>query len=390
MTEASEQGHAELDLPQPSQNLKELVKKANRRVQEAEEMVRALSDATPNGTILVDMAGKIVDCNRGTLRVHRYASKDELIGKPSLILVAPKDRESVASAIVSARERRSGFRRHYYTLATKDGREFPAEVYTEFLRDAAGNPIAFVAISRDLTAQYQYEDQLRKFERMAAIGETAAIVGHDLRNPLQGITGAIHVLKQRWGQTADTESLEMLDLIRDAVEHAEKIVKELLDYSREIHVDISETTPREVADAALLQLSVPGNVSIRNLTEDTPTLKIDKDKMQRVFLNLITNAIDAMPKGGELTISSAVSNGFLVIKFVDTGEGISEKVMQNLWKPLKTTKPKGIGLGLVICKGIVEAHGGSIQVESTETKGSTFTINLPITQNTRTPPKVAS
>jgi signal transduction histidine kinase len=260
----------------------------------------------------------------------------------------------------------------------------------EFVRDTAGNPIAFVAISRDLTKQYQYEDQLRKLERMAAIGETAAIVGHDLRNPLQGITGALHVLKLKWGKTADAETLEMLELIKGALDHADKIVKELLDYSREIHLELTETTPRAVTNAALLQVKVPENVAIKNLTRDTPTLQIDEAKMQRVCLNLIANAIDAMPKGGELTMSSAVSNGFLDIKFIDTGEGISERAMQNLWTPLKTTKPRGIGLGLVICKGIVEAHGGSILVESTVGKGSTFTMKLPITQNSRVPAKATS
>jgi PAS domain S-box-containing protein len=353
-------------------------------------MLRALRDATPNGAILVDMAGNIVDCNRGTLKVHHYTSKNELIGKSSLILVAPKDREIAARAIRSARERGRGPRRHHYALTTKDGCEFPAEVYTEFVRDTVGNPSGFVAISRDLTEQYQYEDRLRKSERMAAIGETAAIVGHDLRNPLQGITGALYVLKQKWARTADDETLQMLELIEGALEYADKIVKELLDYSREIHLELTESTPRAVTDAALLQVTIPENVAIKNLTRDTPTLQIDEAKMQRVFINLLANAIDAMPNGGELTISSAVSEGFLEIKFVDTGEGISKKVMQDLWKPLKTTKPRGIGLGLVICKGIVEAHAGSIQVRSANGKGSTFTIKLPITENVRPPSKAAT
>jgi PAS domain S-box-containing protein len=227
---------AELDLRQYSKHLEELVEERNLRLRESEEMLRAVQDATPNGTILVDTAGNIADCNQGTLRVHHYKSKDELIGKPSFILVAPKDRESVAEAIKSAWQKGMGHRRYKYNLITKEGCEFPAEVYTEFVRDPAGNPIAFVAISRDLTKQYQYEELLRRSERMAAIGETAAIVGHDLRNPLQGITGALDVLKLKWREIADAETLEMLDLIKGALDHADKIVKELLDYSREIHL----------------------------------------------------------------------------------------------------------------------------------------------------------
>jgi PAS domain S-box-containing protein len=390
LTEISGQRKAGLDTQQYSQHLEELVKERTQRLRETEEMLRALSDATPNGAILVDMAGNIAECFGGTLRVHHYASKNELIGRSSLILIAPRDRETAARAIRSALETGRGPRRHHYALLTKDGCEFPAEVYTEFVRDNAGNPIGFVAISRDLTEQYRYEDRLRISERMAAIGETAAMVAHDLRNPLQGIAGALYILKQKWGETADTETLEMLELIKGALEHAEKIVKDLLDCSREIHLELTETTPRAIADAALLQVSIPGNVAIKNLTQDTPALRIDEAKMQRVFINLIVNAIDAMPKGGELAIQSELSDRFIEIKFVDTGEGISEKVMQNLWKPLKTTKPKGIGLGLVICKGIVEAHGGSIKVESGEGKGSAFTIRLSTTQNATLPAEATS
>jgi len=385
LTEISGQRRTDPDARQYSQPLEELLKERTERLRETEEMLRALSDATPNGAVLVDMVGNIVECYGGTLKVHRYASKNELIGKSALILIAPKDREIAASSIRSARETGRGPRRHHFTLITKDGCEFPAEVYTEFVREPAGNPIGYVAISRDLTEQYQYEDRLRRSERMAAIGETAAIVGHDLRTPLQGIAGALYILEQKWRPTGDAESLEMLKLIKDALEHADKIVKELLDYSREIHLELTETNPRALTDAALLQVDIPENVATKNLTRDTPTLQIDETKMQRVFINLIANAIDAMPKGGELTISSLVSNEFLEIKFIDNGEGISETAMQNLWKPLKTTKPQGIGLGLVICKGIVEAHNGSIQVQSATGKGSTFTIKLPITRNTRLP-----
>src|SRR5208337_1719627 len=122
----------------------------------------------------------------------------------------------------------------------------------------------------------------------------------------------------------------------------------------------------------------PQNVRVQDLSEDQPTLRVDPDMMKRVFINLIENAIDAMPQGGTLTISSRESGNSAEIVLTDTGSGILEKVMKNLWKPLQTTKAKGLGLGLAICKRIVDAHGGSISVKSEVGRGTTLTIQLPI------------
>jgi signal transduction histidine kinase len=213
---------------------------------------------------------------------------------------------------------------------------------------------------------------------MAVIGETAAMVGHDLRNPMQGISGAAYILRQKFGSAADPVTTEMLGVIESGLCYANNIVNELLDYSREIHLELTEATAKMVTEAALLQVKIPENVTVRNLTEDKPRLLLDTAKTQRVFVNLIANAVDAMPKGGELAMTSAEAKEMLEVKFSDTGEGIPDDVLRNLWKPLTTTKSKGMGLGLAICKRIVEAHGGSIDVESTIGKGSTFTIRLPI------------
>ena len=106
-------------------------------------------------------------------------------------------------------------------------------------------------------------------------------------------------------------------------------------------------------------------------------ITVDSEMMKRVFVNLIENAVDAMPRGGTLTIGSGQSGGFVEVTISDTGAGMSKEAIENLWKPLQTTKAKGMGMGLAICKRIIEAHSGNVSVESKPREGTTFTVRLP-------------
>jgi signal transduction histidine kinase len=224
------------------------------------------------------------------------------------------------------------------------------------------------------------EERLLQSERMAAIGETAAMVGHDLRNPLQGIMGSIYILRKRLGPTMDDKTREAIDLIEKNVEHSSRIISDLLEYSSEIKFQLGETTPGSLIRNALAHIGreIPSNIKLFDSAKDEPEMIVDSAKMQRVIVNLVNNAIDAMPEGGTLAVSSNVEDSTVEISITDTGTGMAEEVMQKLWIPLFTTKKKGMGLGLSICKRIVEAHGGSISVQSILGEGSTFTVKLPI------------
>jgi signal transduction histidine kinase len=221
------------------------------------------------------------------------------------------------------------------------------------------------------------QDKLLKAERLAAIGEIAAMVGHDLRNPLTGIAGATYYLKMKSGSKRDKKSREMLEIIEKDVEYSNKIVNDLLDYSREIHLESKKTTPKSIVRDALSLVRMPHNIQLSDFTQNEPVINVDVEKMKRVFVNLIKNAIDAMPKGGKLTITSRRKDDQLEMMFIDTGTGMAKKVMQKLWSPLFTTKARGMGFGLPICKRIIEAHGGSISVESKEGKGTRFEVTIP-------------
>ena len=215
-------------------------------------------------------------------------------------------------------------------------------------------------------------------ERVNAIGELAGMIGHDLRNPLTGISSATYYLKRKYGSLMDEKGRAMIEVIEKDVNYSNKIINDLLEYSRPIQMDLKKTSPKSAVDAAVSHVDFPQNIQLIDLTKSTPAIKIDVDKMKRVFINLIKNAIDAMPKGGKLTVTSEKVNGAVTFSFADTGTGISEENLKNLFGPLFTTKAKGMGLGLAICKRIVKAHGGKIVVESVVDKGTTFTITLPI------------
>jgi len=222
------------------------------------------------------------------------------------------------------------------------------------------------------------QQQLVKSERLAAIGELAAMIGHDLRNPLTGIAGATYYLKAKCSPKIDSKLKEMFKVIEKDVQYSNKIINDLLEYSRDIKLELNESTPRLMVKEALSAVKIPKKVRVANLSRDKPKMEVDTDKMKRVFVNIIKNAVDAMPKGGKLTIESRKSNGDLEIVFSDTGAGMSEETLRNIFRPLFTTKAKGMGFGLPICKRFVEAHGGKILARSTVGKGSTFIVTLPV------------
>ncbi len=319
---------------------------------------------------------KVLNVNKASLSLYNAKTKDELIGTGGLsrVLVTENAEGEFIDALV----------------AMAQGKRYEAEIENTTLRDETKQCHLICAVVPgyeesfgrvlscivDLTPQKKLEADLVKSQRLAAIGETAAKVGHDLRNPLQGIGGALYLLRKE-SLTAE-EREEMLQVIENALNYSNAIIKDLSDYSAEIKLKLVPTTLKSITRGAIQVVKVPLNVRVEDLSDDQPSLGVDPDRMRRVFINLIQNAIDAMPQGGTLTISSKQSNDDVEITISDTGSGMSKKVMENLWKPFQTTKAKGMGLGLAICKRIVEAHGGNISVKSKEGEGTTMTISHPI------------
>jgi PAS domain S-box-containing protein len=270
------------------------------------------------------------------------------------------------------------FKAQEIRIKTKPEIEKHALLSNSVMKNKTGRIVGLVYVLQDITERKSLEDKLLKAERFASIGELSAMVSHDLRSPLAGIANAVYYLKTKGQSKMSEKEKEMLTLIERSVDHSNRIIGDLLDYSREIKLDRNQTDPRSLLEEALVQLEVPNGITIVKKVESEPKISVDKDKIIRVFTNLIRNAIDAMPSGGMLTVVSQKTESHTIINFADTGMGISEENLQKLWTPLFTTKAKGMGLGLSICKRFVEAHGGEILVKSQVGKGTSFTVRIPI------------
>jgi len=268
-----------------------------------------------------------------------------------------------------------------YRFRHKDGTYRWIREENRLIRDKERRPQEVIGYWTDVTEWKRMEAELAKSQRLAAIGETAAMVGHDLRNPLQGITGAVYHLKTKEDSKLSKEGKEMLQLIQEEIGRSDKIINDLLEYSRELRLELSETNVKSITEDVLAKVKISKGVRVVDSTKNQPTMKLDVEKMRRVFLNLTLNAVDAMPDGGTLTIASTRSGDNVHITFKDTGEGMTTETLTKLWSPLFTTRAKGMGFGMAIAKRLVEAHGGSISVETKLGKGSTFTVTLPIKPN---------
>ena len=232
-------------------------------------------------------------------------------------------------------------------------------------------------VSRKTEELVQAQERLLSQEKLATMGQMAGSVGHELRNPLAVINNALYILKSKTNGE-DQTSLQYLDIIDQEVASANRIITDLLTFARIKPANLNPTNPKSLIDNVLQKFIPPDTISIKNtLVNDLPILYIDNKQIEQVIANLIINAYQAMPVGGELAISGREDNGYVRLYFTDTGIGIPEENLNKVFDPLFTTKPKGIGLGLTVSKILTEINNGKIEVNSNVGKGSTFSLIFP-------------
>ncbi len=219
-------------------------------------------------------------------------------------------------------------------------------------------------------------------EKMAAIGKLTSGVAHEINNPLGGLLNCVYHFKR--GDLPLERQKEYWQLMEDGIKRIQNTVTNLLEYAQTPHLERNPTDLHSIIDKSLslldYEIQKKKIVVIKEIQEGLPTLEVDKNQISQVFVNLFLNSIQAMEQGGILRITTGFDNGQLIIAISDTGKGIPEEILPKVFDPFFTTKgaEKGTGLGLWITQGIIERHGGTIQLSSQEEKGTTVEIRLPV------------
>ncbi|MFB0567952.1 MAG: PAS domain S-box protein, partial [Candidatus Bathyarchaeia archaeon] len=380
-------------------------KQIEEKLRESEETFRNLYESIQDPVgIFVGREGRLIECNKAFKKLAGY-SDEELKDKIFLDFVHPEDQAIVLEKYQTKYSEEELPLVYEIRAVNKKGEIIPLEISVSTYKKK-GRVIGINVMHRDITERKAMEKKLQEYaehleemvekrtrelresqerllkaERLAAIGELATMVGHDLRNPLAAIQNACYYVKTKFGASKDEKLRKMFEVVEKEINHANKIVKDLLDFSKVKKPELKRVDIISSIRDALTQLKFPENVKITTKFSEVPAIEADPDQLRRIFQNIALNAMQAMSDGGKLTVSTRKNGDFVEAAFTDTGVGIPEENMNKLFTPLFTTKAQGVGLGLAICKNLVESHNGRIEARSKVGEGSTFAVKLPIHQN---------
>ncbi len=372
-------------------------------------------DSIVDSVVALDKEDKIREVNQATLNLLGYKKKEDLITLPFKEICKNFSLSGLRGKIPLSEQELMYF--------NKEGKEISVSVNISS-RVSYPDDIIFMArdiskiknlisdltqSQKELKASYEQlqagKDDLVRSEKLAYTGRIAASIAHEIRNPLTNVSMSVQQLKK--GNKIKQNGSKHVEIVERNIERINYLITELLNCARpaklnlqpyDIHNVLKDILESAKTKINLQKIKVTKNLTpleagcrrqpsdasgvlpLTGFTSKASVLKIDREQIERAFLNLIINAIEAMPRGGNLTISTELNGNFFQVKIHDTGKGIPEKDIIKIFDPFFSTKLQGVGLGLSICYGIIVSHEGTIEVESKSKIGSTFTVSLPIEQ----------
>ncbi len=332
--------------------------------------------AIPDPLILADINTKMLRVNERLVNFIG-CSPEELTGQSIMTLCAENEEINCENVLTELAEK-GIIRNRELMLVTKSGENKHVLFSGSTVKSRTGRTIGLACVIRDITERITMEERLVKAERLASIGELAGQIGHDLRNPLAGIKNCAYIMKKKSDRMTEKERDQVLATIDNAVEDADRIITSIIDYSSELNLEPEQCTPKSLVIHALSKIKIPERINLVNNASEDFAMFLDVPRIENTFTHIIKNAIDATLEKGVIQIETVLKGPNVETSFTDSGTGIPPNIMSKIFSPLVTTKAKGMGMSLAICKRIVEAHGGKITVETTMGKGTTFTVILPI------------
>lgn len=396
-------------VPAVERTLRELeerntLKLAEQQVRAGEELFRLIAENATDLIAVLDLDGR---------RLYNSPSYASILGDPAALRgtdsfreIHPDDRERIREAFRRTVETGIGERAEYRFIGS-GGKVWTIESQGNLVRDAEGKPEKVVVVSRDITERKMLEEELRQSQKMESLGTLAAGIAHDFNNILGIIMGHFSLIRKKIGERSDLQA--NADAIMTAVDRGSDLVRQIMTYARNTSASFETLTADEVIHEliSLLKGTFPKTVTFDLELEQPPTtISADRTQLHQALLNLCVNARDAMPSGGRITIgtqrvrSETISGRpagtpgrwYLRIRVSDTGTGIDDITLPHIFEPFFTTKGResGTGLGLSVVYGIVKAHEGSIDVKSQLGVGTTFSIDLPLSEAASVPPSAVA
>jgi PAS domain S-box-containing protein len=363
-----------------------------RHLQQLESIVNDSADVI----FSLDAENHIRSWNEAAERVFGWRA-EEILGKPLTILVPPEVLKAGELARIEREIERDGHSHLETVRLAKDGARVPVDVSVSLLRDPQGHPIGRSAILRDIAERKRLEEDKLRAERLAVIGAMSARLAHEIRNPLSSITLNIDLLGDEIGALAATkagagdEARSLLRSIDSEVRRIQRVTEDYLQFARlpkprRARISLNDAISQGLS--FMNSLFTATGVKVETDFDDSlPLVNGDEGQLWQAVLNLVRNALEAMPDGGTLTLRTARARSRIALTITDTGKGMTEEEREHIFKPFFSTKPSGTGLGLPLVQQVVAEHGGTIRCESAPGQGTTFIIELPCAEDTTHAPK---
>jgi two-component system sporulation sensor kinase A len=351
-------------------------KKAEKELLVKERQFRNLIKLNPEAIVL-HHGGNVHFVNDSGCKLLGGLSSDDFAGRSIYEFFSPEDRELIKDQMekVVQSDDYTGFRE--YRIRRLDGTFIDVEISSIYVHKDLETPIVQTVI-RDLTERKKAEEMIIRSEKLSLIGQLAAGIAHDIRNPLTSLKGFLQLLK--------SNNIKYVDLMMEEVEHIHYVVNEFMTLAKPHLTTFTENDIRSIAQN-VIHFMLPQanlyNVQIdMEMDDNLPLILCVPDQIKQVLINILKNAIESMPEGGTIHASvKNIQNQYLLIRVQDQGIGIPEEKISLLGDPFYTTKTNGTGLGLMICKRIIDAHQGTFGISSKVNRGTVVEIKLPFSKS---------